>query len=165
MSKQQEKTAMKKLAVLVFFMCWYAPGVRAEFDTDINGTNTFNDLNLDPNGNPAPNVQNSSLNPTEGAVLQNTVFNQTLRADNPNLNNLDVSDKYGQAGSAGSAQAGKIAAIATGASLMAAGVPMSASIIPSVKAAGYALIAKAALEFAQAAASGRLRPGTVTLRQ
>ncbi|MCB0406263.1 MAG: hypothetical protein KDD51_15895 [Bdellovibrionales bacterium] len=150
---------MKKLAVLVFSLFLYAPGVQAEFNTDITGTNTFNDLNLDANGNPAPTVENSSVNPSEGAVLQNTVFNQTLRADNPNINNVDVSDKYGQAGSAGSAQAGKIAAIVTGAALLAAGIPKTASIIPSEVAAGYALIAKSALEFAQAAASGGAEAG------
>lgn len=52
------------------------------------------------------------------------------------------------------ANAGKAAAIATGVGLVATATPMLASIIPSVRAAGAVLMAKAGLEFAQAAASG-----------
>ncbi|MCB0405681.1 MAG: hypothetical protein KDD51_12940 [Bdellovibrionales bacterium] len=159
MKTQQEKTTMNKIAVLVFSLFLYMPTAHAEFNTDINGTNAFDDLTLEPNGIPAPTVENSSVNGSEGAVLQNTVFNQTLRADNPNIKNVDVSDKYGQAGAAGSALAGKIAAIVTGSALLAAGIPKVASIVPSEVAAGYALIAKSALEFAQAAASGGAESG------
>lgn len=52
----------------------------------------------------------------------------------------------------GRGNAGQAAATAAGIALMAAGVPMLASILPPVRAAGARLVAKAAQEFAQAAA-------------
>lgn len=147
MKQQQGKATMSKSAMYVFFLFLISVPARAE----VTGTDEFNNLNFD-DGQGFPTVETTSINATEGSVLQNTVFNQTGPVENTNIANEDISNKFGQSGAAGSSAIGKAAAIATGASLMAAGVPMTASIIPSVKAAGYALIAKAALEFAQAGA-------------
>ncbi len=58
------------------------------------------------------------------------------------------------ADSASQSGTGKGVAIGTGAALMATAIPMLASIDPATRATGAALMAKAGLEFAQAAADG-----------
>ncbi len=66
---------------------------------------------------------------------------------------LAAQDRRNQAGeSADKAGTGAGAHAGIGAALLAAGIPMAASIIPAVHAAGIALIIKAGMEFAQAGA-------------
>lgn len=72
-----------------------------------------------------------------------------------NSDTIDRRQNANQAGNKG--DAGKAAAIAAGTVLTSIGAPMAASIDPIVRAAGINLLAKAAQEFAQAAATNNTK--------
>lgn len=147
---------MKQLSAYLILLSLASFPALGENGTQITGTNPWENPDL-TGGDTNPLVDTGgtvdynaiSVNSLEAGKLQGALNTNGVAFDLGNYGN-GREYKYDQAEK--TAEMGKGAAIATGTALMAAGIPMTASIIASVRAAGYALIAKAALEFAQAAA-------------
>lgn len=91
---------------------------------------------------------NASGESLAGGIVNRTVHGADEVKADPGIDSNGREYKAANADSTG--KTGTAMAIATGSALMATGVPMSMSIIPSVAAAGRILIAKAGMEFAQA---------------
>lgn len=139
--------AVKKFALSVFFLITSSALLAEPIDPYLTGPN------------PAPAIDNGgpvdygaiSVNDLERGVLEDNLNTTGVPF---NRQNYLRDRRFKTVQAAATAEMGKGVAVATGAALMIAGIPMTASIIPQARVAGYALITKAALEFAQAGADG-----------